>query len=86
MNERACITPEQIQDGSINPDTLTSIERVDFLIDARNRRLEGEKLTSEHLKLAVKCMRSERKVRAINAGGKKKKNEAGVVATPLSEF
>jgi hypothetical protein len=75
------LTDAEIQ--ALDVDKLTSQQRVDLINDARIRRTAGEELTIEHLKLAIRCMRSERKVSAANAG---KKTKAIVSPTSLEDF
>ena len=75
------ITDEDI--ASLDPDAMSPEDRITFINDARSRRNNGETLTADHLRFAVRCMRSERKASAASAGAKKK---APVEATALSEF
>ena len=75
------ITDEEI--AALDPKAMSSTERVTFISDARIRRMAGEGLTKDHLRFAVRCIRSERKATAVTAGAKK---SAPVVATLLSEF
>lgn len=80
MAKTPVITDEQI--GKLDPDAMSAEDRVAFILDARLRRINGETLTVDHLRFAVRCMRSERSANAAAAGGKK----APVAATSLSEF
>ncbi len=75
------ITDEQI--SALDPDAMTPEQRIAFINDARVRRAVGETLTDSHLKFAVRCMRSERKVSAAAAGAKRK---APVIPTSLDLF
>ena len=74
-------TDEEI--ASLDPKDMTSTERVTFISDARLRRMAGEVLTKDHLRFAIRCIRSERTATATAAGLKK---ASPVVATSLSEF
>ena len=75
------ITDEEI--AALDPDAMSAEDRISFITDARTRRSNGEMLTNDHLRFAIRCMKSERKASAAAAGTKKK---APVQATSLNEF
>lgn len=68
-NKTPPITDEDI--AKLDPDGMTPDQRITFINDARFRRQAGETLTADHLRFAVRCMRSERKASVANAGAKK---------------
>ncbi len=76
-------TPTDAEIEALDPDKMSPEERIAFINLARIERQAGKQLTEPRLRFVVRCMRSERKVSASNAGAKKK---APVEVTALSSF
>ena len=83
MSKTPVITDEQI--AALDPDGMTAEQRITFINDARLRRGDGEALTVDHLRFAIRCMRSECKASA-SAAGAKKAAAAPIEATSLDSF